>query len=55
MVIIGRSKDFSDREKLDFEIIRRKYSNIMDIITYDDLINRLENIIKKFEVANESE
>jgi hypothetical protein len=55
MVIIGRSKDFSDREKLDFEIIKRKYSNIMDIITYDDLINRLENIIKKFEVANESE
>lgn len=55
MVIIGRSKDFSDREKLDFEIIRRKYSNIMDIITYDDLINRLENIIQKFEVANESE
>lgn len=55
MVIIGRSNQLTEREKLDFEIIRRKYSNIMDIITYDDLVNRLENIIKKFEVPNEGE
>lgn len=54
LVIIGRSKDFSEREKLDFEIIRRKYSNVMDIVTYDDLVNRLENIIMKFEVPNEN-
>ncbi len=30
---------------LDFEVIKRQYSNVMDIITYDDLLRRLERII----------
>ena len=45
MLILGRNKDFDDRQKFDFEIIKRKYSNIVDIITYDDLLRRLDNII----------
>lgn len=45
MIVIGRDQDFSDEERFDFEIIKRKYSNIMDIMTYDDLLRRLENII----------
>ena len=50
MVILGRSSDFNtDQEKLDFEIIRRKYENVMDIITYDDLLMRLQNIISRFQ------
>jgi hypothetical protein len=48
LLILWRDKNFSDSQRFDFEIIRRKYSNIMDIITYDDLIRRLENILKKF-------
>lgn len=48
MIILGRSKDFAGEQSFDFEIMKRKYANILDIITYDDLLNRLENIIKKF-------
>ncbi|MFQ6759452.1 MAG: DUF4263 domain-containing protein [Deltaproteobacteria bacterium] len=45
MLILGRDKDFDDRQKFDFEIIKRKYANIVDIMTYDDLLRRLDNII----------
>lgn len=45
MLILGRDKDFDDKQKFDFEIIKRKYANIVDIMTYDDLLRRLDNII----------
>jgi len=45
MIILGRDKDFTDDQKFDFEIIRRKYANVIDIMTYDDLLRRLDNII----------
>lgn len=45
MIILGRDGDFTDDQKFDFEIIKRKYANIIDIMTYDDLLRRLENII----------
>lgn len=48
LIILGRSKGLTDEQMFDLELIRRKYANIMDIITYDDLLNRLDNIIKKF-------
>lgn len=48
MIILGRDKDFAAGQKFDFEIIKRKYANIVDIMTYDDLLQRLENIIAKF-------
>ena len=32
-MILGRSNNFNSRQKFDFEIIRRKYANIMDILT----------------------
>ena len=47
IIIIGRSNHFSKDQDFDFEIIKRKYANIADIITYDDLLNRLENILEK--------
>jgi len=46
-VILGRDDQFSKQEKFDFEIIRRKYANVIDILTYDDLLRRLGNIIIK--------
>ena len=49
IIIIGRSNNFAKQEKEDFEIIRRKYKNVIDIITYDDLINRFETAIKFYE------
>lgn len=45
MIILGRDSEFNAEQKFDFEIIRRKYGNVMDIMTYDDLLRRLENII----------
>lgn len=54
IIIIGR--DLSTRNNkstsfdLDFEIIKRKYENIIDIITYDDLLRRLENIINALQM-----
>lgn len=38
----------SSKQIRDLEIIKRKYKNVMDIVTYDDLITRLEKIIEKF-------
>lgn len=42
MIIMGRSNEFEEQQREDFEIIKRKYKNIIDIITYDDLLHRLE-------------
>ncbi|GAA2073729.1 Shedu immune nuclease family protein [Microbacterium hatanonis] len=44
-VLSGRDDNFSDRQAFDFEFVRRKYSNVVDIITYDDLLRRLDNIL----------
>ena len=49
IIIMGRSKNLSIDQKNDFEIIKRKYKSIVDIITYDDLVLRLDTIIKSIE------
>jgi hypothetical protein len=46
MIIMGRDNLLSKAQKDDFEVVKRKYKNVIDIITYDDLIRRLETIIK---------
>lgn len=49
IVIVGRDQisgaKMTGSQLLDFEVIKRKYANIMDIITYDDLLRRLNNTI----------
>jgi hypothetical protein len=51
MIILGRDRlssgqqALSATQMLDLEVIKRKYANMMDILTYDDLLRRLENII----------
>ena len=45
LILLGRDNDFTGEQRFDFEIIRRKYANMVDIMTYDDLLRRLENII----------
>ena len=49
MLILGRSNDFNSQQKRDFELIKRQYKNIADIMTYDDLLHRLQNIISSLE------
>lgn len=41
IIIMGRKKGMSTEQQQDFEVIKRKYKNIIDIITYDDLLERL--------------
>ncbi|XEG69231.1 DUF4263 domain-containing protein [Edwardsiella tarda] len=49
IIIAGRDQigdaNMTTDQKLDFEIIKRKYANMMDIITYDDLLRRLDRTI----------
>ncbi|CAJ0742111.1 hypothetical protein R16034_02975 [Ralstonia edaphis] len=49
IIIVGRDQiggtAMNGSQLLDFELIRRKYANMIDIITYDDLLRRLNNTI----------
>ena len=51
LLILGRDRTpdgstaLDQDQAFDLEVIKRKYANIMDIITYDDLLRRLDNII----------
>lgn len=47
IIIMGRSDGLSNAQKYDFEVVRRKYKNVIDIVTYDDLISRLEFTIEQ--------
>jgi hypothetical protein len=49
IVIAGRSNNLSAQQLFDFELIKRKYGNIIDILSYDDLLNRLSSIMENFE------
>ncbi len=46
VILLGRDNDFQGQQRFDFEIIRRKYANMLDIMTYDDLLRRVGNIIE---------
>lgn len=48
LIIMGRNYSMNSKQQEDFEIIKRKYKNVIDILTYDDLVNRLENTIAMF-------
>lgn len=45
LIIMGRENNLSTEQKRDFEVIKRKYKNVVDILSYDDLLNRLRLII----------
>jgi hypothetical protein len=51
IVIAGRSKGLSAQQLFDFELVKRKYANIVDILSYDDLLNRVSHIIQKFKTG----
>ncbi len=48
LILFGRDNELSEDQLHDLQIIKRKYTNIADIITYDDLLRRLKNIIDSF-------
>jgi hypothetical protein len=45
IILAGRDNNLSSQEKFDLEFIRRKFSNVVDIISYDDLLRRLDNTV----------
>lgn len=45
IVLFGRSNNLCIEARNDFELIRRQYKDITEIMTYDDLLLRLNNII----------
>lgn len=56
IIIMGREVGLSKEQLQDFEIIKRKYKNVVDIITYDDLLNRLNYIIEQLKsTSNENQ
>lgn len=42
IIIMGRDYQLDKDQLHDFEIIKRKYKNVIDIFTYDELIRRLD-------------
>ncbi len=49
ILLVGRSNEFNEEQKKDFELIKRQYKHVADIMTYDDLAQRLRNIIASLE------
>lgn len=49
ILLAGRSNDFNGEQQKDFELIKRQYKHVADIMTYDDLAQRLKNIISSLQ------
>ena len=50
ILLAGRSNELTEEQKQDFELIKRQYKHVVDIMTYDDLLFRLGNIIKSLKL-----
>lgn len=50
ILLLGRSIDFNAQQKQDFELIKRQYKHVADIMTYDDLVARLHNIVVSLQI-----
>ena len=50
ILLVGRSNEFTEEQKKDFELIKRQYNHVTDIMTYDDLLFRLNNIIESLKL-----
>lgn len=48
MIIMGRDATFTPDQRTDFEVIRRKYRHVVEIMTYDDFLRRLKVIRDQF-------
>lgn len=45
IIIMGRENTLTVEQIQDFEVIKRKYKNVIDIVTYDDLLSRLKLLL----------
>jgi len=51
LIIMGCDYDLTEQQKADFEIFRRQNKNVVDVVTYDDLLRRLEIVINQFKAG----
>lgn len=49
-IIAGRDDDLTTEQKMDFEMYRRQHKNIVDVITYDDLLRRLDRVLEQLKI-----
>lgn len=49
-LIMGRSSGLKEEQLFDLEVIKRQHKNIVDVMTYDDLLARLKNIIDQLTI-----
>ena len=49
-IIMGRENNLSVAQKHDFEVVKRKYKNVIDILSYDDLLQRLRFAIEQIKL-----
>lgn len=45
IVIMGRSNTLSDAQRREFEVLRRDSKGVVDIVTYDDLLARVQAVL----------
>jgi hypothetical protein len=41
----------SPAQRRDFDVVRRKYRNVADIVTYDDLLRRLDFVLAQLRAS----
>ncbi len=51
IAIMGRDHNMSPAQRRDFDVVRRKYRNVADIVTYDDLLRRLDFVLAQLRTA----
>ncbi len=47
-IILGREIGLTKQQRADFEIVKRKYQSVIDIISYDDLLARIQSLVENF-------
>lgn len=52
LIIMGRDNDLTDQQRADFEIFRRQNKHVVDVITYDDLLRRLERVLNQLKLSD---
>lgn len=51
LIIMGRDNDLTSPQRADFEIFRRQNKDVVDVVTYDDLLRRLGRVLEHFKAG----
>ena len=54
IMILGRSTEYNEEQIHSLELIKRHYSRITDLVTYDDLTSRLSRMIDSIRIRSRS-